>query len=137
MYEEATILFTNFSMVLLASFPMNSSYAKANDDQLSIDESILATKEFFKTTKVVKENEVTVDDVTKGQLLEKAKELISSGTVKPVDGTEIDVDKLLVRGIKTPFGVEYSVFDSSVTTDDRGVVNSLKLFNMVLLIRLN
>ncbi len=52
-------------MILLASFPMNSSYAKANDDQFSIDESILATKEFFKTTKVVKETEVTVDDVTK------------------------------------------------------------------------
>ncbi|GAB6474471.1 hypothetical protein P4T37_18835 [Bacillus mobilis] len=120
-----------FSMVLLASFPMNSSYAKTNDDQLSIDESILATKEFFKTTKVVKENEVTVEDVTKGQLLEKAKELISSGTVKPIGGTEVDVDNLLVRGIKTPFGVEYSVFDSSVTTDDQGIVNSLKLFNMV------
>lgn len=120
-----------FSLVILAAFAPNSSYAQENGDTLTLNESVKSAEKALDLGKYVSENEIKVNDSTKEELLKKAKELIDSGKIEPKSISNLNPDKLEVKAVNTGDNIEYSVFITSVKTDDEQIISSLELFNIV------
>ncbi|MCQ6531029.1 hypothetical protein [Bacillus mycoides] len=115
-----------FSMMLVSFLPNVSFAEKKQINTASFENSLNAAKKVLGTSQEVRKNKIELDDSIKNDLLAKTKELISSGKVKTQAG-----DNLIVTGLKLNGNKEYSVSYSSIKTDEKSVVNSIELFNVV------
>ncbi|QWH63962.1 hypothetical protein EXW39_28075 (plasmid) [Bacillus mycoides] len=120
-----------FSMMLVSLLPNVSFAEKKQINTASFEDSLDAAKKALGTSQEVRKNKIELDDSIKNDLLAKTKELISSGEVKTQGVENLNVDNLIVTGLKLNGNVEYSVSYSSIKTDEKSVVNSIELFNVV------